>query len=304
MRSILVTGGLGFLGIPTVRMLQEKGYEVTILDIIDSRHIPTDVSKDVKYIKCDLVTDSIEETLGEIDCVIHLAGLTSVPESFSTPRRYEQVNVIGTINLLEACNEVGISRFILASTAAVYGFTRSEANEEKHLLQPLSPYGISKLAAEKYTQVLCERYKIQSLILRFFNIYGPNQPLSQSGIITAFMKQIRDGKNITIFGSGNRTRSFIHVRDAARALVYGCEVKKISQQIINICGEKPIRVKELAQTILEISDTNDIEIEFTEALFELIPRSHCSGKSAFNALGFKPEISIRDGLKEMWESYR
>ncbi|MFX1484702.1 MAG: NAD-dependent epimerase/dehydratase family protein [Promethearchaeota archaeon] len=305
MKNIFVTGGSGFLGVHVINQLLSHDFRVCSSDMPGKRvKLPLIINHpEFEQIDFDILGDDLGKHFPDgMDCVIHLAGLTNVADSIKHPLKYEQVNVGGTINLLDACREKKIKRFIFASTAAVYGKQSEDAIDETHPVAPLNPYGASKLSAETHILDQCDKYEIDAIILRLFNLYGPNQPTYQSGIIPTFISAALANGNIIILGSGDRTRSFLHVKDAAMAFVKSCMVSAVGRKIVNICGSKSTSLTELSRMIIELTGSSS-KVIYTDSK-RIAPRSHCTGDLAKRILDFSPRIDIRDGLNETIRSIR
>jgi len=209
-RAVLVTGALGFLGRTAIQMLVDSNYFVWGLDLPGTEIPP--VLKNLestrfKFIEGNILNDGLIERIPKnIDCVIHLAGLAAVEKSFDESDIYEKVNVEGTVRILEACKSRGIKRFILSSSAAVYGNTGEYPITEDQNLAPLNPYGRSKVLAEEKVSILGAEFNLETICLRFFNIYGPGQPLGQSGLIPSFINSIKSGEDLIGVSSYSRLK--------------------------------------------------------------------------------------------------
>jgi nucleoside-diphosphate-sugar epimerase len=301
-KSALVTGAAGFLGSVIVELLLDEGYIVYALDRDDSwfsSMLKSNSHEFMKFICCDITDEGLVSKLpSTIDCVIHLAGLISVPESFEKPLLYAEVNTMGTIRLLQACQNRCVRRFVYISTAAVYGNMIGQNQSDIHLTNPLNPYGISKLSGEHYVHVLGPRYDFATVVLRLFNLYGPGIKRHHSGVLTEFLLLVNNNEDIVIFGKGSRTRSFLHVRDAARAILLATSVSKATGLTMNICGSKEYSINEIAQILLDCANRNDIQIIHKNSDLILAGNTPCSGELAARVLGFKPQIDIKDGIKE------
>jgi len=198
---------------------------------------------------------------------------------------------------------MNIKRFIFASSASVYGNSVESPITEDHPLAPLNPYGKSKVLAEEQVSQLGAKYELETISLRFFNIYGPGQPVGQSGLVPSFVSSIRSGEDIVVFGSGKRKRSFVHVEDAALALVLSIEVEEVTYPTLNICGDISISVADLAKEILRISGRTDLQIVHKVMENELAGDSICSGELAAKVLGYLPRIQFSEGLTETIRTY-
>jgi UDP-N-acetylglucosamine 4-epimerase len=306
--KVLVTGGAGFIGSHLVDRLLAEGFEVTVLDDFSTGRMENiSCHKDVRefhLVRGD-VRDAglVRKVVEDVDGVFHLAALVDVALSIENPVLFNEVNVVGTLNLLGACVDSDVRRFIFASSAAVYGNSKSAKKREDMLPRPISPYGVSKLAAENYVQVFNEFYGLETVSLRYFNVYGPRQGLasSYSGVIVAFMSRLLKGQPPVIHGDGKQSRDFVHVDDVVSANLLALQSKKVVGGVFNIGSGTSTTVYELANILQQITDTERLKPIFTESRAGDI--KHCSGDiyKAEEILGFHPKIQLRDGLSKLVE---
>lgn len=218
MQRLLITGGAGFIGSHSVQAAQRAGYRVRVLDNLstgDRRNLPDDT----ELIAGDITdADAVAQAVAGCGAVLHLAALVSVPQSMAEPVATLRVNTEGTAVLLEAARQAGVSRFVLASTCAVYGDLPGRKHEASPV-QPLSPYAASKLLAEQWLQLYARAYGMETVIFRYFNVYGPRQRADSpySGVIAKWCAAAQSGAPCTIFGDGEQTRDFVSVHDVAAA---------------------------------------------------------------------------------------
>lgn len=282
-------------------MLLEEGFQVRVVDNLvragmleEARELGVEILRvDVRSYK------SLLKAFKGAESVIHLAALISVEESASKPMLYNEVNTVGTLNVLKASLEAGVERVVYASSAAVYGEPKSLPVREDHPTKPLSVYGASKLAGESYCTAFHSTYGVETLVLRYFNVYGPGQNVEYAGVIQKFIDRVSVGKPPIIFGDGSQTRDFIHVLDVARANVNAVR-SKVKHGIFNIASGREISIRELADLISEISGRK-VEPSYTEPRPGDIKRSWADISKAAEVLGFKPEISLEKGLHLMLE---
>ena len=214
--NFLVTGGAGFIGSNIVEVLLKRGYTVRVLDNFSTgkRENLKQFNKDIELIEGDIRSYHIvQQAVKGIDVILHQAALPSVPRSIKDPITSNEVNVVGTLNILEAAKDAGVKRVVYASSSSVYGDNPELPKHEKMMPNPLSPYAVSKLAGEKYCNVYSRLYGIETVGLRYFNVFGPKQdPNSQySAVIPLFIKAIMNDKQPIIFGDGTQSRDFTHV---------------------------------------------------------------------------------------------
>jgi len=291
----LVTGSSGLIGSCIIEKLGKR-YEVLGLDLKPSPY--TTIAGDIRDY------GFVEKIMSSVDVVIHCAAQTSVDKSIEDPLFDAENNVIGTLNLLEAARRSKrLKRFIYVSSAAVYGFPEYVPIDEDHPCRPVSPYGVSKLAGELYARVFHELYMIPTVCIRPFNVYGRNQDpnSSHSGVISRFLDRISRGLPLVIYGDGWQTRDFIHVSDVADMIIIAIECEEAVGEVLNCGTGREISINELARIMLSISGRN-IEIEHSDSRPGDVRRSCADTRRAERVLGFKPKISLEEGLKELLNS--
>jgi len=303
MVRVLVTGGAGFVGSHLVDSLVKYGFEVVVLDSffsgkhenlgqVDERNFCL-VEGDVRS-KADL-----RKALKNVDFVFHLAAIVNVPLSIEKPLLVNEVNVNGTLNVLEESLRADVKRLVYASSCAVYGDPVRVPVDEEHPTRPLSPYGVSKLVAEHYCRVFYEVYGLETVCLRFFNIYGPRQSSgSYAGVISQFINSLRHGKPPIIFGNGKQTRDFVHVEDIVDACLLSLNSKGCVGESINIGSGVETSVNDLAEILIELFDS-DVKPKYAQPRAGDIKRSCASLNKAERLLGYQPKISLREGLKRL-----
>jgi len=305
---VLVTGGAGFVGSHLVDGLLAEGFEVTVLDDFSAGRMENvSCHRDVEefcLVRGDVRdVGLVEKVVDGVDVVFHEAALVDVALSVENPVLFNEVNVVGTLNLLNACLGCDVKRFVFASSAAVYGDSEPAEKREDMLPEPISPYGVSKLAAESYVRVFNGLYGLETVCLRYFNVYGPRQGLasSYSGVITAFVSRLLKGEPPVIYGDGKQSRDFVHVDDVVSANMLALQSKNGVGGVFNIASGTTIAISELAKILQKITNTERLKPIFAE------PRAgdikHCSGdiSKAEELLGFHPKIKLEDGLSRLVE---
>jgi len=241
----------------------------------------------------------------DIDSVFHLAAISSVKESLENPIFVNDVNVNGTVNVLELARELKAKRFVFSSSAAVYGNPDEMPISEECTFTPLSPYAASKVAGEMYIRAYSSSFGIDSTILRFFNVYGPRQAFSEySGVISIFINQALADKPITIEGDGEQTRSFVHVSDVARAMILAGEQKTAIGATVNISGTGLVSIRQIAQLLKENVKGSNSDIVHVPPRVGDVKDSIGNIERAQKLLGFTPMIPLDRGLQETAEWYR
>jgi len=302
---VLVTGGAGFIGSHTVDKLLAEGVEVVVLDNLRSgrlENVRQHVNKgNFRFVLGD-VRDLrlVRDLVSDVDAVIHLAALVSVPESIKDPALTYAINVNGTLNLLKASVDFGIKRFVYASSCAVYGDTENLPIKEDYPPKPLSPYASSKLTAEDYVQKYNRNFGLETVCFRYFNVYGPRQIYSDySGVITRFINRLTNGLPLVIFGDGEQTRDFVYVTDVAEANILALKHAKAVGEIFNIGTGVGTTINRLASMLLELAGKNSLETVHSEPREGDIRHSVADISKAKDKLGFVPKVSLKDGLKRI-----
>ena len=303
--NIFVTGGAGFIGSVLTQHLLENNHNVTIYDsLINSSEINAKKLQklNANFICGDIVDlENLSKSIADHDVCIHLAAQIDVLESIKNPLNNNTINISGTRNVLDSCVKNNVS-VIAASTAALYEESKEPLSETSSI-KPKSPYGESKLAMEQILYDYSKIHHINSLSLRIFNVFGKGQNIKYAGVITKFLENIRNDKNLTIFGDGNATRDFVSVNDIVDAIVLA--IKRIEGkrgEIINVGSGNSIKISELAKTMISISGKDSIRIEYALENSGEIINSQADISLARKVLKFSPKVSLRDGLEELIKS--
>lgn len=251
---VLITGGAGFIGSHLANHLYAQGHYVRVLDDMTSGD-PDRLHPEI-YVKRGDVRDvpTLWSLLQGVDVVYHLAALVSVPASILYPRDYNDVNVGGTVALLEACRDVGVDRVILASSATVYGDQPSQPVQENAIPMPAAPYAVTKMAAEQYLFTMGALIGFEAVSLRIFNAYGPGQPLppTHGPVIPYVMQQVNQNGSVIVFGDGNQTRDFVYIDDVVQALGAAATAPNVDRQIINIGSGIETSINQAAEAIGQV----------------------------------------------------
>ena len=295
--KVLVTGGSGFVGRETVKLLQRNGYAVTVLDKAEK---PEDF-QNVKYIRGDLqnAAKCVIACAGK-DFVIHLAAKPRIPESFVDPDSYFDDNVTGTKNILTAASAVGVRKFVYCSSSSIYG-NNPPPHKPYHKPDPLNYYAMTKLFGEH----LCKQYKnmfnLDYTILRFFTVYGPEQPgCDDKGLMIAkFARLAKEGKPLTVHGDGELRRDYIHVSDVAAAIVAAVETR-VKSEIFNVGTGHNISVNSVVDILREF--VPDVQVENVDVLKGYAKETLADISKAKKLLGWSPKISQADGIKEYYKN--
>jgi len=306
---ILVTGGAGFIGSHLVDVLMAEGLEVTVLDNFRSgklenvkHHLE---SENFKLVAGDVRDKSIvREVLGKVDAVVHLAALISVKESVENPLETHDINLTGTLNLLEEAVRNHVKRFVYASSMAVYGEGNPLPLREDHPLKPMSPYAASKASAECYCTAFHESYGLGTMIMRYSNVYGPRQISNPySGVIPKFVRCCLDNKPLTIYGDGNQTRDFIYVDDVVGATILGL-ASDVAGEVFNVCTGEPKKITDLAKSVKDILRKGELRIIYDKPREGDIRNSYADPTKAEEILGFRSKITLDEGIEKLVRSMR
>jgi UDP-glucose 4-epimerase len=290
--SILVTGGSGFIGSHIARELVVDN-DVTVLDIRPAE-APSGVSVvegDVRDLK------TVEEAVSGMDVVFHEAGLVSVAASVENPKESHTVNAEGTLNVLEAARKHD-TRVVFASSAAVYGFPEEVPISETDPVEPTSPYGLDKLVGDQYMRLYEDLYGVETVSLRYFNVYGPGQTGGDyAGVIDVFLEQARNGEAITVHGDGTQTRDFVHVADVVEANLLAAETDAVGKAF-NIGTGSSVTIRKLAELIRDVVDS-DSDIVHVDPREGDINQSCADISRAREELGYTPTIELPEGLESL-----
>ena len=294
--KVLVTGSSGQLGSYICESMAGE-YEVSGLDIAPSRHAST---KDLTALGDIRDAGDASRAVSGVDVVVHCAAQVSVERSTEDPATDAHTNVLGTVNMLHASARSGVKRFVYISSAAVYGNPRSVPISEDHPTEPMSNYGASKLAGEKFTLAFGHTTPMEVVVMRPFNFYSsradPKSPYS--GVITKFVERVRMGEPPMIEGDGQQTRDFIHARDVAAMTVLLLAAEGVSGKVFNCGSGQSTSVLELARTTISASG-RDMSPVFTAPRKGDIRHSLADVSSARDALRFSPKVSLSEGISEL-----
>ena len=306
--KVLVTGGAGFIGSHLVDKLISRGYVVVVFDnfhlgeMESFREILGRSSFEV--IEGDIRDrKAVREAMDGVDAVVHLAALIDVEESVNNPLETHDVNVNGTLNVLNEAVRSSVQKFLFASSTAVYGEGNPLPLEEEHSLNPISPYAASKVSAEYYCKAFNSCYGLGTVILRYFNVYGPGQKHgAYSGVITRFLQSALKNEPLIVYGDGNQTRDFIHVDDVVEATLLALENANSNGETFNVCSGMPTSVNELAETVKKVIG-KDLKVNYDKPRKGDIKNNYGDPSKAEKILGFKAETSLREGLERLRDSY-
>jgi len=294
----LVTGVAGFLGAALANCLIREGHAVRGLDDLSTGD-PGALLSEVHFTRGDINDrPKLWTHLQDVDCVYHLAARVSVSESVLYPREYNQVNVGGTVTLMEAMRDVGVRRVVFISSGAIYGEQAVQPLREDAPSNPRSPYAVSKLAAEYYVRTIGALWGIETICLRVFNAYGPGQhlPPVHAPVIPNLLRQARLNGTVVVHGDGSQTRDYVYVDDVVNAMMAAANAPGINQMTINVGSGQDTSVRDLLRLALEITGGHPEVVYNTRT--ERGPGRMCADLSlAREKLGYQPTIRIETGLR-------
>ena len=303
--KFFVTGGAGFIGRHLIKFLLKNSHQVTIYEDFsnsDENDIK-DICKDGALLIIGSLTDYglLEKKLKGFDFVIHLAAKIDILESIDDPEITNKINVEGTINVLRACVKNNIKNIIAASSAAVYGNTKIIPVTEDSILNPVSPYGADKISMEFYLRAFSNTFNLNTISLRFFNVYGKGQSNAYAGVITKFLQNIKSKKPLEIFGDGNNTRDYVFIDD----LIHG-----ILQAIKNIQGQKGTVYNLASGTSTSVNDLAVLMLKISKKKLKIIHKLSRPGDLLFsevliskaqNELNYNPKFNLESGIIKLFE---
>ena len=298
--SVLVTGGAGFIGSNLVRALLEAGEDVRVLDNFSTGSRANLQGLEVEIVEGELRSyERVHNAVRGSEVVYHLGALGSVPRSVQDPLTSNAVNVEGTLNVLLAARDEGVRRVVYSSSTSVYGTTRSLPTREDSTPDPISPYGVAKLSAERYCVAFSRVYDaFESVVLRYFNVFGPRQsPSSQyAAVVPRFITEIAAGRPIAIHGDGEQSRDFTYVENVVAATISAARADGASGRVFNVAGGTPASVNHVAETIGEILG-QPVEKRFEPSRPGDIRDSWADLTAAREVLAYEPYVTLEQGLR-------
>jgi UDP-glucose 4-epimerase len=304
MAKVLVTGGAGFIGSNLVRVLLERGDEVRVLDNFSTGNRANLDGLDLEVVEGELRSyERVHNAVRGTEVVYHLGALGSVPRSVQDPLTSSAVNVEGTLNVLLAARDEGVRRVVYSSSSSVYGSRGALPASENAAPDPLSPYGVAKLAAERYCISFSRVYEsFESVVVRYFNVFGPRQsPSSQyAGVVPLFITAIAEGRPVKIEGDGEQRRDFTYVENVVDGTLRAGDTPEVSGMIFNLAASSPASVNELADTIGRILG-KPVERLAAPPRAGDIRDSWADVSAARERLGYEPTVEFEEGLRRTIE---
>jgi len=305
----IVTGGAGFIGSHIVDELINRGIETYVIDNLRTGSIENLSQHEHNKLLRIVVGDAkhIERLLfgvSDIDIVFHEAAIASVPLSVSEPMLVHNVNVNMTLDVMNFCLAKNVKRIVFASSAAVYGVKNSQASEEM-VCKPFSPYGASKLAIEDYLAAYYNTYGLETVALRYFNVFGARQTLNDySGVITIFTNQLLHKQTPTVYGNGKQVRDFVHVKDIIQANMLAMESQKAVGDVFNVATGRSPSILELLEILKEITKTTDIQHRHGPKRPGDVQFGFADISKIKKILGYEAKITLKNGLMDLVEFFK
>src|SRR6266550_2279327 len=307
MAHYLVTGGAGFIGSHLAEELVRRGESVRVIDNLSTgkRHNIAHLSS-VEFVEGDLADfEAAQRAVQGIDYVLHQAAIPSVPRSIDDPITSNRANIDASLNILVAARDAGVKRLVYAGSSSAYGNAATLPKVETMATSPLSPYALQKLVAEQYCQMFTRLYGLQTVTIRYFNVFGPRQDPSSpySGVISVFISALCDGRRPTIYGDGEHTRDFTYVANVVDGVLRACTADKASGEVINVATGGRISLNMLFKTIRELVGAK-IEPIYADPRAGDVKDSQADISKARRILGYQPSVSFEDGLAKTVDWYR
>jgi UDP-glucose 4-epimerase len=303
----LVTGGAGFIGSCLVRRLLEEGEKVRVLDNLSTGKESNleEVRSDIEFREGDVCDpNAVREAVEGVEFVFHEAAIPSVPRSVDQPLESHAANATGTLVLLRAARDARVRRLVYASSSSVYGANEELPKRESLRPEPLSPYAVAKLAAEHYCMVFHYLYGLETVALRYFNVFGPRQDPSShySGVVSRFIDAIVSGRRPVIFGDGEQTRDFTYVENVADMNLSACHAPRAAGRVYNVgCGERT-SLNELWKIMAKAAGSK-LEPVYEAKRAGDVPHSQADIGLAVEELGYRPRVSLTEGIERCLEFY-
>src|SRR6267154_754002 len=310
MAKYLVTGAAGFIGSSLVRALLDRGDEVRGIDNLSTgkRENLSDVLKHIDFRQVDILDlDATREACTGVDYVFHEAAIPSVPKSVLDPIGSNRANVDGTVNVLVAARDAKVKRVVYAASSSAYGDTPTLPKHEGMTPDPISPYAVAKLASERYMISFYRCYGLETVALRYFNIFGPRQDPSSpySGVLAKFITVMLSGKQPTMFGDGEQSRDFTYIDNAVEANLLACKApaSQVAGKVFNVATGRRVTLNETFKLLQNLTSYSGTPIYGQERGGD-IKHSLADISQAEKHLGYKPKVNFEDGLKRTVDWYR
>lgn len=311
----LVTGGAGFIGSHIAAALLANGARVRVLDDLSTGHRENldeigELGGDLDFIHGSVADEALlAEVLQGVEVVFHEAAIPSVPRSVEAPRNTHVACVDGTFSLLMAARDAGVKRLVYAASSSAYGDQPTLPKSEDMQPQPLSPYAVAKLVGEYYCQVFHRVYGLETVALRYFNVFGPRQdPGSQySGVVSRFISALANGETPVIFGDGEQSRDFTYIDNVVAANLSAAVAPNAAGKVINVANGKRVTLNELLHELKQLTGKTDVTAEYRDPRVGDVRHSLADITMARELLGYESKVDLREGLQrtlDWWKSSR
>jgi nucleoside-diphosphate-sugar epimerase len=310
--TALVTGGAGFIGSHIAAALSASGARVRVLDDLSTGHRENldEIGGDIDFMEGSVADeDVLQKALDGVEVVFHEAAIPSVPRSVEAPRQTHIASVDGTFSLLLAARDNHVRRVVYAASSSAYGDQPTLPKSEQMLPDPLSPYAVAKLVGEYYCQVFTRVYGLETVSLRYFNVFGPRQdPSSQySGVVSRFISSLLGDEQPVIFGDGEQSRDFTYIDNVVAANLSAANAAGASGKVINVANGEQITLNELLAELKDLTGKQDVTAEYRDPRVGDVRHSLADNSMARELLGYESKVGLREGLKrtiDWWKSSR
>jgi UDP-glucose 4-epimerase len=307
MAKYLVTGGAGFIGSHLSEEIVRRGHSVRVADsLITGKRSNLDHIQGVEFLEGDLADEAFaRQAVQGMDYVLHQAAIPSVPRSVKDPITSNRANVDATLNVLVAARDAGVKRLVFAGSSSAYGNTETLPKHEEMPTSPLSPYALQKVVGEQYLQMFTRLYGLETVSIRYFNVFGPRQdPTSPySGVISVFATALIENRSPKIYGDGEQTRDFTYVANVVDGVLRACEANGASGEIINVATGGRISLNQLFHTMKQLVGAS-VDPTYVDTRAGDVRDSQADISKAQRILGYSPIVSFEDGLRQTVEWYR
>jgi nucleoside-diphosphate-sugar epimerase len=310
--TVLITGGAGFIGSHIASAMLQSGARVRVLDDLSTGHRENidEIGGEVDFIHGSVADeDVLAKVLDGVEVVFHEAAIPSVPRSVEAPRQSHIASVDGTFSLLLAARDKKVRRVVYAASSSAYGDQPTLPKSEQMLPDPLSPYAVAKLVGEYYCQVFTRVYGLETVSLRYFNVFGPRQdPGSQySGVVSRFISALLSGEQPVIYGDGEQSRDFTYIENVVAANLSAAEAKDAAGKVINIANGERITLNQLLAELKELTGNHDVKVKYLEPRVGDVRHSLADISLARQLLNYESKVDLREGLQrtiDWWKSSR
>lgn len=308
----VVTGGAGFIGSHIAGALSASGARVRIIDDLSTGHSENldEIGGDVDFVQGSVADEQLlAKALENVELIFHEAAIPSVPRSVEAPRNTHIASVDGTFSLLLAAKEAGVKRVVYAASSSAYGDQPTLPKVEQMAPDPLSPYAVAKLVGEYYCRVFTRVYGLETVSLRYFNVFGPRQdPGSQySGVVSRFISALLNDERPVIYGDGEQSRDFTYIENVVNANLSAASAPKAAGRVINVANGERITLNELLNELKELTGRADVTAEYLEPRVGDVRHSLADNTMARELLGYESKVGLREGLQrtlDWWKTSR